>query len=212
MAYTIKYTYEKYLDEMDKIGSDFLTIPYMMKKIISSTYDFIGKTIKYIENTEEISEDIRPLYKPFSLNTVKLEEKKWGIVYPDDFMYLLRANVIDQNVVVRKTNVIRNSQLDIYLRNPHTRPTAHYPIVVRNSDILTIISDGNPIKLDGVYVKKPIFGNYAEGIDIDKEIIVNLPDIAVEKILQLAVKSTYKSLNDERYDAQNRETDDFRTR
>ena len=72
MAYTVSHLYDKVTEGLDKMGSDLFTVPYVLNKLEAATYDFIGESVKFIENTQEIRDDIRTLYKPYSWPIVVL--------------------------------------------------------------------------------------------------------------------------------------------
>lgn len=201
MAYTINHLYKKVLEGADKMGSDFFPLPYVMNKLESATYDFIGETIKYIENTQEIRDDLRTLYKPYKLTVVADESDTTfkAVVLPSDYLHLMNAKVIDSKVPVRDTRVIRHGQTEIFESNPNTRASAEYPTVVIYKNYLKIISPGTPTHVQGFYVKKPIFGAYMEqDDDIEVNIAVDLPDNVTEKIIKSIVNEIFIATGDPR--------------
>lgn len=214
MAYTVNHLYKKVLEGTDKLGVDLFTIPYVMNRLQTATYDFIGKTVKYIENTQEIRDDLRTLYKPFKIAIIADPENLGFkvITLPTDYLHLMSVKVIEPGVEVRETTLIRNGQDEIYMVDPDTKPTAKYPIVSVYSDYIRIYSPGNPTHLSGYYVKKPVFGNFSVHDDLDSEIAVNLPDQTVEQIIKNIVNDIFVATADPRAEVQFRSRETFRER
>lgn len=215
MAYTVKHLYEKVLEGTDKMGSDFYTVPYVMNRLEAATYDFIGETVKYIENTQEIRDDIRTLYKPFKLNVVDdpNDSSYKSIALPNDYLHLMTAKVIDANVTVRKTRLIRHGQEEIFQTDPDTRATAEYPSIVIYDDILRILSPGNPTSVTGFYIKKPTFGSSdIHHEDLESEIAVNLPENATDKIIKNIINDIFISIGDPRAVPQHQVKETYRER
>jgi hypothetical protein len=200
MAYTVDYLYKKVLDGTDKIGSDFFTIPYVMSKLEAATYGFIGETIKYVENTQEIRDDLSTLYKPFKLPVVQDSENPdfKVVATPKDYVHLLTAKVVDADVQVRETTLIRNGQDEIYTIDPDTKPSAEYPLLSVYANYFKILSPGNPTHLQGAYIKKPTFGKFGPQDDIETEIAVDLPDNSTEKVIKILIKDIFVSTADPR--------------
>lgn len=214
MAYTISFLYKKVLEGSDKMGSDFFPVPYVMNRLITATYGFIGETVKYIENTQEISDDLRTLYKPFKLAVVNdtVDPNLLAVALPSDYQHLMSAKVIDSETPVRKTKIIRNGQEEIYQSNPNTRATAEYPTVVRYDNMLRILSPGNPTHVEGFYVKKPTFGAFGPTDDLDTEIAVNLPDHSTEKIIKEIINDIFVATGDSRAQLQLQNKEMYRKR
>jgi len=200
MAYTVDHLYKKVLEGTDKMGSDFFPIEYVMNRLETATYDFVGETIKYIENTQEIRDDIRTLYEPFKIAVIDDPNNSdyKAISLPDNYQHLMSADVLDPTVPVRKTRILRHGQLDIYQDNPNTRATADYPTLVLYQDTIRIISPGTPTFIQGFYIKKPTFGKYSVHDDIETEIAVNLPDQATDKIIKTIINDIFVSVGDPR--------------
>jgi len=214
MAYTVDYLYKKVLDGTDKIGSDFFTIPFIMSRLESATYSFIGETIKYVENTQEIRDDLSPLYKPFRLPVVTDPSNPTFkvVALPGDYLHLLTGKVVDADVPVRETSLIRNGQDEIYTIDPDTKPTAEYPLLLIYADYFKILSPGNPTFLEGAYLKHPIFGKFSQDDDVETEIAVNLPDNSTEQIISKIIKDIFVSTNDPRAQLGYRNEEAYRNR
>jgi len=214
MAYTISHLYKKVLEGSDKMGGDFYTVPYVMNRLETATYDFIGETVKYIENTQEIRDDIETLYEP--LNKVLIQDPNdpasMSVALPNNYLHLMSAKVIDPTTVVRMTRLIRHGQEEIFEQDPNTMPSADYPSVVIYSNLLKILSPGSPTKIVGMYVRKPNFGNYTPEDDIETEIAVDLPDNATEKIIKTIINDIFIAVGDPRAQGQFISTEAYRKR
>lgn len=214
MSYTVDHLYKKVLEATDKIGSDFFTLEYVMNRLETATYDFIGETVKFIENTQEIRDDLLPLYKPFSINVVPdvNTPNAYLMALPSDYQHLMTAQVVDMNVEVRKTTIIRHGQDEVFLHDPDTKPSAEYPLISAYETYLKVYSPGAPISVRGYYVKKPTFGAYSVHDDIETEIAVDLPDHSTEKIIKQIVNDIFVATGDGRFEMQYMNKETFRKR
>lgn len=215
MAYTVNHLYKKVLEGADKMGSDFYSVAYVMRRLEAATYDMIGESVKYIENTQEIRDDIRTLYKPFSLNVIEdpNDSSFKAIELPKDYLHAMQLKVVDANVPVRQTRTIRHGQEEIFQADPDTRATAEYPSIVLYDGIARILSPGNPEKVLGFYVKKPKFGNYDIHHDnLDLEIAVDLPDNVTDKLIKDIINDIFISTGDPRAQGQFQVKETFRQR
>jgi hypothetical protein len=200
MAYTVETLYKKVLEGADKMGSDFYPLDVIMNKLVTATHDFIGETVKFMENTQEIRDDIRTLYKPYKLGLVEdPNDSDFKVMaLPEDYQHLMSAKVIDSENTVRKTRIIRHGQLNIYQNNPNKKATAEYPIIVLYADYLRVISPGSPTHVSGFYVKEPAFGKYGVHDDISSEIAVDIPEFAADKIIKTIINDIFVSTGDPR--------------
>lgn len=214
MAYTVNHLYKKVLEATDKMGSDFFTLEYVMNRLETATYDFIGETIKFVENTQEIRDDLLSLYKPFMLPVVAdpLNDGSFLMALPDDYLHLMSARGVDADVSVRETTLIRHGQDEIYLNDPDTKPTVKYPLVFAYDTYLKLYSPGNPTHIQGFYIKKPTFGAYSVHDDLDVEIAINLPDNSTEKIIKQIVNDIFVAIGDDRAQMQYTNKETYRKR
>lgn len=219
--YTVQYLYDRILSGIDKEGSDLITLEDVMRRVKDATYDFIGETVKYIENTQEIRDDIRTLYKPFRWPLIELPEvadvvdpppARYGYSLPDDYQHLMSAMVEDENVTVRDTRIIRHGQLEIYQSNPNKKPAAEYPLLVLYSNYIEVFSPGSPKDLVGFYLVKPTIWTYNENANLDTVIAVNLPDHSVEKIIRDVINDIFISTGDPRAQGQFQTKEQYRKR
>lgn len=211
MSYTVDHFYKKVLEGTDKMGSDFFTLQYVMNRLETATYDFIGGTVKFIENTQEIRDDLLPLYKSYKINVVITGDSK-KVALPTDYLHLMSARVIDENVTVRETSIIRHGQDEIYMTDPDTKPTAQYPIISLADSYMDVLSPGMPLWVEGFYLKKPTFGKYSPQDDTEQEIAVNLPDHSTEKIIKILINDIFQATGDARFQMQYQGRKVFRNR
>jgi len=214
MAYTVEHLYKKVLEATDKMGSDFFPLPYVMNRLETSTYDFIGETVKFIENTQEIRDDLLALYKPFKIPIIPDpdNDEYYLASLPQDYLHLMSVKVKDAEVEVRETNLIRHGQEEILLIDPDTRPHSEYPIVSSYETHLRIYTPGTPTFVVGFYVAKPTFGVFGVHDDIETEIAVNLPDNSTEKIIKSIVNDIFVATADPRAQIQYANKETFRKR
>lgn len=207
--YTIDYAYAQCKKLVDKIGSSLFTLPKFLTLFEAATYDFIGPSIKYIENTQEIRDDIRTLYRPLSLEITSLNGSIGICSFPDDYLYLLSIKLVNNNKTdppVRKVKLIRHGEQNINALNPHSRPTKEYPTVIYYSDYIEIHGGIISGYLKGSYVKKPKFGIN------QTDIVVDLPDNVVQKIIKKTAYTFDLSVADERTNSQLEDENIYRQR
>lgn len=224
MAYTVEFAYNKILDSIDKIGSDLITLENVMGRFSVATYDFIGESVKFIDNTQEIHDDIRTLYVPFTFPIVDIASGNpnqdpidsygiRGIAWPSNYMHLASARVVGGTTPVRDTRIVRAGQEEPYLINPNRKPTAEYPMLVRYDSYLKYYSPDNENRsIQGWYIKKPTIWQYNETDDLDSVTIVDLPDHSVEKIMQTVASAILVTLGDPRSPIQIPERENYRQR
>lgn len=189
MAYTVDYC-DKYMDELlDKLGSDYFPMDIKFGRFVTATLDFIRENTTYLEATQEISDDIKPL----------LVSGKWMVMIPNsttgyyemaeptDYLRLLSiepyAKINGQLVKkFKKIDIVKEGQRRAYERDPHREATPAYPHIYRTANMFEINVGQDADRYDTAkisYIKQPTFGN----INVGTSVLVNLPPIAVEKIM-----------------------------
>ena len=202
MSYTIDYFYLKFLDRIDKEGSEIISISQVMELLQTETYNFIEQTVRYLENTQQIKDFILPLNKPYSitltLNPDNIKELLGAL--PGDYLHLETAFAVIPGKTTRVTKIVRRGEMDINKNNPNKKPTDEYPKVIEYESYIVLYgsSVNVGVKIEGFYITKPTFGN-ADG-NTDTEIVVNLPDNTVEKIMNLMVTSFHERTADQRFE------------
>ena len=206
--YTVDYAYERCLDQVDKVGSDLFELPKFLNMFKTATYDIIGTDFKFIENTEEIRDDIKTLYRPLSVS-ISVVNGASICSLPSDYLHMMAAQVYNSNTSVpkvRETRIIRHGEVNIRQLDPHNRPTTEYPILIYFSDYIEI--KGNIIEgtVSGSYLKKPTFG------ENETESIVDLPDQTIEQVLKKVAYLFELSVADERTQLQLQDDNIYRER
>lgn len=202
MTYTIEEC-DKYLDELtDKLGSDYFPLPVKFGRFITATYDFIREHSKYLETTQEISDDIKPLLiKRKHVMVASTSPGIYEIAEPADYLRLIsvepyaRINNVDVKKF-KKVYIIKEGQKVAYERDPFREPTPFYPTILRNSNIFEVnVGNDTDTYLNALvtFLKKPTFGN----INVDTDRIVNLPDIAIEQIMMKTAEALRFTSGDE---------------
>lgn len=206
--YTIEYAYERCLDQVDKVGSDLLELPKFLNMFKTATYDIIGTDFKFVENTQEIRDDIKTLYRPLSVS-ISVVEGASICSLPSDYLHMLYAQVLNGNTsaqAVRETRIVRHGEVNIRQLDPHNRPTVEYPIIIYFSNYLEIQGGIISGYVKGSYLKKPEFGEY------ETESIVDLPDQTIEQVLKKVAYLFELSVADERTQLQLQDENIYRER
>lgn len=190
MAYTIDYC-DKQLDSLtDKLGSDYFPLPVKMGRFVTMTYDFIRENAEWFEANQEVSDDIKPLVVRMEMDSVAVANSNlslFEVVEPSNYFRLLSlipliANGNNRIQVAKTVKIIREGQRDAYQRDPFRKPIPEEPHITRRSNFFEInvgTNNQNFNKALLAYIKKPTFGNVGSLNDN----IVNLPDLAIEKIM-----------------------------
>lgn len=199
MAQTIDYFYNKFLVRIDKEGSEIYSPAVVMELLESSTYDFIEETVKYLENTQQLRDALSTLHTPYSLaltvNPSNSEEML--ATKPEDYLTLETARVIDSVSTVRTTKLIRKGEVNINRNNPNKKPTAEYPVVIQYQDYIACLGSANQTFVKGFYIARPTFGDVTA--NQETEVVVNLPDETLDKIMNKMVNIIHAKEGDPRY-------------
>jgi hypothetical protein len=183
MKYTIEYCDVLMDQELDKLGSDLVTLPLKLMQFRKATYDFIRETVKYIEITQEVSDDLKSLLRYTTLPMVANGTPgQWQVLDPNDYHRLITAepfyapnpnqnqnlqnkSSIPANTFLKKYKTIRIIKLGqevAYNRDQFKKPTHEYPTVQRLSGKVLFdfgSDDGTLYKNARIsYVKEPNFG------------------------------------------------------
>lgn len=177
---------------IDKMGSDYFPIKIKLERFITMTYDFIRENTQYLEANQEISDDLKTLLIRFKSGLVKDDEihssNVWNVPEPADYCRLVSIvpmvydDVTKHDMVKAKdVKIIKEGQANAYNRDPFREATAEYPSVQRIANMFKIdVGRDTTIynKALLAYIKEPTFAK----ISNTQERIVNLPNIAIEKI------------------------------
>lgn len=199
MAFTIEYFHNKFIDRIDKDRSGIIGLPQTIEMFGAGLHDFMEDTLKYIENTQLLRDLLLPVMTPYEFPLVLngTNDKEMLASLPSDYYSLASCEVINPNVTVRKTDLIRVGELNARELNPNKRPTPEYPAVIQYQDYIVAYGALTATHVKGFYIVYPTIGNIDN--DIKTEILVNLPDRSVEKILNKMVTDYFMQTGDQRY-------------
>lgn len=201
---TVNEAYNKALEEADKNGSDYFSLPQFLVFFKNATYDFLGSRVKDVEASQTITDDIRPLVITNGLNLVydindpEVFNEMFTAI-PSNYYRGIRLNVkYNDGSVAREPNFIRHGEEDHVYSNPNKRPTKDYPLIKELSNVFRVVTN-LPVngtlqasKLICVYVKHPTFGSSGP----DK--IVDLPIDVVYLLTQRTANSFMETKGDAR--------------
>ena len=129
---------DQYIDELcDKMGSDLFPLPIKMKRFIAMTYDLIRENTNFLEGTQEISDDIKPLIaRNVDVDMVDQGNGVYTVDEPDDYLRLIQIipmyldGTLKQKA--KKVKIIKTGQDMAYNeRDPFRKPSPSYPTVLR---------------------------------------------------------------------------------
>ena len=191
---------DMHLDSLlDKMGSDYFSLPIKLDRFVTLAYDFIHKHTKDLEITQEASDQLKNILVKDNFPIVKSDTEilsnVWEVPEPGDYLRLISILPLIEDELsgkyltkAKKPATLREGQVIAYSRDPFRKASAEYPNVTRISNFFNIDVGDDVSHYDAAlmaYVKKPIF---AEITQLEKR-IVNLSDIAIEKILNKTADS-----------------------
>lgn len=206
--------FDRYVDELlDKMGSDYFPLPVKLNRFKSLALGFIRENTKFIQLTQEISEDLQPLFVRRYVNVAPTgDDSIKQISIPDDLFRLSSLKIFhstnpiftddgtienpeQNNTRIKKLNFIKDGQENAYQRDPYKMATPHYPNLLQYSGKYRIDfgtePDMNYNKAVITYIKHPTFGR---GLD---DQIINLHDVLVERIALKTADSLRMGVGDE---------------
>jgi hypothetical protein len=183
MAYTVTEAYNRVLEEADKLGSDYFTLPQVLKAFKKETLDFVGARAREAELNQEVTDDIRTLMVPVSIpfinNPDNALEKMAAL--PNNYHTRLSVNVLyNDGLKARKPTVERFGESNTNSISPFKKEDRMYPRIQQFSNYFNVItglaatSTIQPSKLLLVYIKQPTFGKELT------DVVVNLNDTVCE--------------------------------
>jgi hypothetical protein len=183
MAYTVTAAYNRILEEADKLGSDYFTLPQVLSAFKKETLSFVGARAKEVELNQEVTDDVRSLVEskliPFVNNPDDSLQKMATL--PNDYLRKISINVkYTDGLKARLPTIERHGEHNTNSISPYKKPDRSYPLIQQFSNYFNvhtgIPSDATiqPDKLILIYFKNPTFGSTAE------QVVVNLPDDVCE--------------------------------
>ena len=204
MAMTRDYFYTKFLGQIDKEGSDFYSLPIVMEVLETATSDFIDEVVKFLSGTQQLKDSLLDLYTHFDipLATNPANPKELIASLPVNYRNLITVQVYDTGSTVRYTDIGKLGEMYIDEVNPQKRATAEYPKVFQYSNTFAVYGPSSG-KLRGFYIAKPTFATAGN------EVVVDLPDASVEKIMQKMINIINAKEGDPRYQLSNNQEQSF---
>lgn len=183
MSYTVNEAYSRVLEEADKLGSDYFSLPQVLKAFKKETLDFVGSRAKEAELNQEVTDDLRSLVLskliPFLPNPDNALEKMASL--PNDYHTKLSMNVLyTDGLKARIPTVERMGEHNTNSVSPFKKPDRSYPLIQQFSNYFNVITGiGSsatiqPSKLILIYIKKPNFGK------LPTDVVVDLSDSVCE--------------------------------
>lgn len=182
---------DKYLDDlMDKNGSDYNSLPVKLDRFIACTYNLLESTEIYLDGTQSLSDDIRPLIierSDISIN--KTIEGKWEIPVPLDYLRLITTYpLINGKRFAREVKILKNGQED-YELNPFRKSDHEYINVFRVGDFFKLYTgEGDSNIYNNAYIKYIKHPVFATEFELEKR-IVNLSTELIIKICDVVSDS-----------------------
>lgn len=191
---------DKYMDdELDKMGSDYFPLPIKLRQFQKATYDFIRENSKFLEGTQEISDNIKPLVVDTEQSMIhrpsSFKDHIWIIEEPDDYLRLISTMpYYEENgtykTITKKVSIAKRGQGQSFERDPFRVPNNQYPLLYRIENVFKFDFGENRENINYSlaafsYIKQP---DFALEDELDKR-IVNLPNISIEKIIDRATNS-----------------------
>lgn len=202
MVYSLLNTHKKLNQLTDKMGSDYFPMPLFLNFFETAAYDFIGERLKHVEKTQEITDDIRPLIlsRDVIVSTDPNNSGKVVVPIPANYLRLLAYDVFYKDgSKCRRADLVRHGEAIVNAVNPNTKPTKQYPAITQYESYLEINAGTDTVNINKVhlvYCKKPIFP--VIGNNNNQDLIIDLPDDAIEKILKKTVMNLFNKTGDER--------------
>ena len=190
---------DKFLDDlMDKNGSDYNSLPVKLDRFIDCTYNIIESSEIYLDVTQSLSDDVRPLIierSDFSIEREPITNIKLVPIPIDYYRLVTLYPLLNTERIAREVKILKNGQED-YNLNPFRKPEPEYPKVCRVGNFLKI-DTGKEDSRDYTnayikYLKHPVFAKETEY----ETRIVNLSTELIIKICHLTADSFRYSTGD----------------
>lgn len=199
-TYTVA-DFDRKMDELlDKMGSDYFSLPIKLSRFESIVLTHIRETTAFLEATQELSDDIVAITvsKQFPLlakNHKYMAKDFYRIIFPESYMRFLNINPYS-NLGRRenKTNEIK------YYRIGHFNQNERNPLRKAKGDRINVYQIDNSILIDTTktftncyvtYIEKPIIGQNLN------DIIIVFSDLIVDKLMQKTAVSLRTTTSDQ---------------
>lgn len=183
MSYTVAKAYDRVLEEADKLGSDYFSLPQVLSAFKKETLSFVGARAKEAEINQEVTDDIRSLLVsvliPFIDNPDDSLQKMATL--PNNYHTKLTLNVLyTDGIKARVPTIERHGEHNTNSVSPFKKPERAYPLIRQYANYFNVETGIKasetiqPDKLILIYVKQPTFSS------VPNELVVDLPDSVCE--------------------------------
>lgn len=201
MSYTVNEMYNRVLEESDKLGSDYFTLVQVKNAFKKEVLDFVGARAKDAELNQEVTDDIRSLVVPTTINFIPNPDDAKAVMaaLPNNYFAKLSLNVLySDGLTSRVPTIERFGENNTNSVSPYKKPERMYPLIQQFANYFNVkcgipaFSPITPQKLVIVYIKKPTFGNQVNDICVD------LPDQVCESMFANVATNFFLTTGDER--------------
>lgn len=198
---TVTKAYMRVLEEVDKIGSDYFSLPQVLSALQKEVWNFVDSRCKEIEITQEVTDDIRSLVIPNKIDLMPNPDEpgEYMAALPNNYHRLLKLNIVfSDNIIARKPRVERFGEHNTNIANPYKTPTRAYPLIQQFSNYFNVITNLpvggiiTPTQMTIIYVKKPTFGTQ------QSQPVVDLPDAVCEHLFAKTAEALLFNTGDPR--------------
>lgn len=215
---TIEF-FDRYTNEqLDKMGSDYFPLSVKLNRFKGLTLGYIRDNTRYFEVTQEVAEDIQTLFVRLQYNMTQdqLRNQIFFVNVPGNLFRLgtfkpfrstglvsenqsntVMTNSDESSSKVKRITIIKDGQEEIFSRSPYRKASPEYPTVKRYSGkyMFDFGVEPDPIynRVMISYIKEPKFGRE----DVDDDLLVDLPDVLVERIISKTCDSLRFQTSDE---------------
>lgn len=201
MSYTVTEAYNRVLEEADKLGSDYFSLPQVLSAFKKETFDFVGSKTKEAERTQEVTDDIRTLVVATKVSLISNPDEplEFLAALPSNYFAKLSLNVLyTDGLKARKPNIERFGESNTNAISPLKKADRMYPTIQQFGSYFNVIPNlpsSSTIQADKlilIYIKKPTFGK------LQNDVIVDLPDEICEYLFATTANTLLMNIGDER--------------
>lgn len=187
MPYTVTQAYNRILEEADKLGSDYFTLPQVLAVFKTETLSFVGAKAKEIELNQEVTDDMKSLLVPVLISFINDPDNPIEKIatIPNNYHTKVSANVLyTDGLKARIPTFERHGEHNTNSVSPYRKPEKMYPLIRQFANYfkvetgLGLTATVQPSKLILIYIKQPTFG--VSGANV----VVDLPDPVCEYLFK----------------------------
>lgn len=187
---------DKVNDEADKQGSDYFPYPLVKERFRKCTLALIREWVKSAEDTQEVTDDLRPIIKIKPLTPIVNPDDSSNYItaVPNDYLHKLSGRFTYNNGQTSvKTTFERHAEEEFNRSSPFKKPSFEFPLVSQSGNHFVIDTNGVvPKEFKLIYVRMPLFGVG------ENDNVFDLGEQALEKVVDLVVASLLIKAGDPR--------------